>query len=94
MKGGKHGQGPRGKDAPVKGKSNRIARHDANFTDSDVFAIQLDSYHDHQTAFRFAINASGVKQKLSFKRVLCQIKRIKFARAFHFGESFRVSSRV
>jgi hypothetical protein len=22
MKGGKHGQGPRGKDAPVKGKSN------------------------------------------------------------------------
>ncbi|MEO7521859.1 MAG: DUF5916 domain-containing protein, partial [Gemmatimonas sp.] len=42
--------------------SLRVARRDANFTDSDVFAVSLDSYHDHQTAFRFAVNASGVKR--------------------------------
>lgn len=42
--------------------SLRLARRDATFTDSDVFAIALDSYHDHQTAFRFVLNASGVKR--------------------------------
>jgi hypothetical protein len=42
--------------------SLRLARRDANFTDSDVFAVQFDSQHDHQTAYRFVINASGVKR--------------------------------
>lgn len=42
--------------------SLRLARRDATFTDSDVFAVQFDSQHDHQTAYRFAINASGVKR--------------------------------
>ena len=42
--------------------SLRVARRDASFIDSDMFAVALDSYHDHQTAFRFAINASGVKR--------------------------------
>ena len=45
--------------APV---SRRVARRDANLGDSDLFAIALDSYHDHQTAFRFVVNASGVKR--------------------------------
>ena len=42
--------------------SLRLARRDASFGDSDVFAVAFDSYHDHQTAFRFALNASGVKR--------------------------------
>ncbi len=42
--------------------SLRLARRDANFTDSDVFSVQFDSQHDHQTAYRFVINASGVKR--------------------------------
>jgi hypothetical protein len=40
----------------------RVARRDASFSDSDVFAVALDSYHDHQTAFRFVVNASGVRR--------------------------------
>jgi hypothetical protein len=46
-------------DHPV---SLRVARRDAGFNDSDVFAVALDSYHDHQTAFRFVVNASGSKR--------------------------------
>ena len=46
----------------TKPVSLRLSRRDANFNDSDAFAISLDSYHDHQTAFRFVINASGVKR--------------------------------
>jgi hypothetical protein len=42
--------------------SLRVSRRDASFTDSDVFAVSLDSYHDHQTAFRFVLNASGVRR--------------------------------
>ena len=38
---------------------SRLARRD-NHGDSDVFAVVFDSYHDHQTAFRFATNPSGV----------------------------------
>lgn len=42
--------------------STRLGRRDANFQDSDQFAVIFDSYHDHQTAFRFAVNPSGVKR--------------------------------
>ena len=37
----------------------RIARRDARLPDSDRFAVYIDSYHDHQTAYRFATNPSG-----------------------------------
>ena len=39
----------------------RLARRDARIPDSDLFAIYIDSYHDHQTAYRFATNPSGQK---------------------------------
>jgi hypothetical protein len=41
--------------------TTRLARRDAG-PESDFFIIQIDSYHDHQTAYRFAVNPSGVKQ--------------------------------
>jgi hypothetical protein len=38
----------------------RLGRRDAS-THSDAFEVLLDSYHDHRTAYRFAVNAAGVK---------------------------------
>ena len=38
----------------------RLARRDDEI-ESDVISIRLDTYHDHQTAFEFTINAAGVK---------------------------------
>ncbi len=38
----------------------RLARRDDEIL-SDVISIRIDSYHDHQTAFEFTINAAGVK---------------------------------
>lgn len=42
--------------------STRLGRRDASFQDSDQFGIAFDSYHDHLTAFRFAVNPSEVKR--------------------------------
>ena len=39
----------------------RVARRDSDLGTSDAFGITFDSYHDHQTAFRFSVNASGVQ---------------------------------
>ena len=41
--------------------TTRLARRDAGLGDSDVFVVLLDSYHDHETAYRFWTNPSGVK---------------------------------
>ncbi len=41
--------------------TTRLARRDAGLEDSDVFLLLLDSYHDHETAYRFWTNPSGVK---------------------------------
>lgn len=38
----------------------RLARRDDN-VESDFINIRIDSYHDHQTAFEFTVNAAGVK---------------------------------
>lgn len=38
----------------------RLARRDDE-VESDWFSVRLDSYHDHQTAFEFTVNAAGVK---------------------------------
>lgn len=43
------------------GVSTRLARRDATESASDHFSVAFDSYHDHQTAFRFRINPSGVR---------------------------------
>ncbi len=41
--------------------TSRLARRDAGLGDSDSFVLLLDSYHDHETAYRFWTNPSGVK---------------------------------
>ena len=43
----------------------RLGRRDA-YTDSDDFRVLLDSYHDHNTAFRFDVNPAGVRSDLVF----------------------------
>ena len=40
----------------------RLARRDAVVVDSDFFVVYIDSYHDHQTGYRFATNPSGMKR--------------------------------
>ena len=38
----------------------RLGRRDAE-TNSDQFTLVVDSWHDHRTAFRFSVNAAGVR---------------------------------
>ncbi|HUE97220.1 MAG TPA: DUF5916 domain-containing protein, partial [Longimicrobiaceae bacterium] len=40
----------------------QLARRDGSMSESDVFEVVFDSYHDHQTAYRFATNPSGMKR--------------------------------
>ena len=40
--------------------TTRLARRDAGLGDSDSFTVLIDSYHDHETAYRFWTNPSGV----------------------------------
>ena len=40
----------------------RLARRDAGVFDSDLFTVVIDSYHDHQTSYRFTTNPSGLKR--------------------------------
>ena len=42
----------------------RLVRRDGFANDSDIFIIYLDSYHDHRTAYRFAVNAAGWRRDL------------------------------
>src|SRR5438445_4717024 len=46
-------------DEPAK-ITSRLGRHDDN-TQSDILYVDFDSYHDHRTAFEFAVNPAGVK---------------------------------
>ena len=39
----------------------RLARRDAAVSDSDLFTVSIDSYHDHRTSYRFTTNPSGLK---------------------------------
>src|SRR5260370_37944641 len=43
----------------------RLGRRDTQ-PPSDDFRVLLDSYHDHRTAFRFTVNAAGVKGDVLF----------------------------
>ena len=40
----------------------RLKRRDSNFADTDLFAVFIDGYHDHQLAYRFVVNAAGVRK--------------------------------
>jgi len=42
----------------------RLARRDGFANDTDIFSIYFDSYHDHRTAYRFAVNAGGWRRDL------------------------------
>jgi hypothetical protein len=42
--------------------STRLGRRDNSLSGSDWFSVTLDSYHDHLTAYRFAVNPSGVRR--------------------------------
>ena len=39
-----------------------MARRDTSVPDSDLFVVYIDSYHDHQTSYRFATNPSAMKR--------------------------------
>jgi len=40
----------------------RLGRRDVAMSDTDLFALHLDAYHDHRTSYRFAINPSGARR--------------------------------
>ena len=46
-------------DGPV---AARLKRRDSNFAASDLFAVFIDGYHDHQLAYRFVVNAAAVRK--------------------------------
>ena len=48
-------------DAEPAKISRRLGRRDDE-TQSDMLYVDFDSYHDHRTAFEFAVNPAGVKQ--------------------------------
>ena len=43
--------------------ARRLGRRDSE-TSSDLFRVSIDSYHDHRTAFEFAVNAAGVRSDM------------------------------
>jgi hypothetical protein len=43
----------------------RLARRDAGVSDSDLITVSIDSYHDHQTSYRFSTNPSGLKRDVT-----------------------------
>ncbi len=47
-------------DSEPDGISARLGRRDSD-TQSDLFYVVIDSYHDHRTAFRFSVNPLGVR---------------------------------
>ena len=47
-------------DSDPSGIVARLARRDDE-VESDWISVRLDSYHDHQTAFEFTVNAAGIK---------------------------------
>jgi hypothetical protein len=48
-------------DAEPHRIERRLGRRDG-FLDSDMFFVNFDSYHDHRTAFEFAVSPTGVRQ--------------------------------
>jgi hypothetical protein len=52
--------GARLSDSDVSRIVGRLGRRDS-YTSSDMFWVDIDSYHDHRTAFRFGVNPAGVR---------------------------------
>ena len=50
-----------GSDYPIL---TRLAKHDVAITDTDFFALYIDGYHDHRTAYRFGLNPSGMRRDI------------------------------
>ena len=48
--------------------TTRLARRDSQLGDSDSFVFLVDSYHDHETGYRFWTNPSGVKGDATVRR--------------------------
>ena len=48
--------------------TTRLARRDSPLGDSDSFVFLIDSYHDHETGYRFWTNPSGVKGDATVSR--------------------------
>ncbi|MEO2124324.1 MAG: carbohydrate binding family 9 domain-containing protein, partial [bacterium] len=48
--------------------TTRLARRDSQLGDSDSFVFLIDSYHDHETGYRFWTNPSGVKGDATVRR--------------------------
>ena len=44
--------------------TGRLGRRDMDLGDSDWLEVAIDSYHDHRTAFCFAVNPAGVRRDL------------------------------
>ncbi len=47
-------------DGDPSGIARRLGRRDS-YTSSDMFWVNIDSYHDHRTTFRFSVNPAGVR---------------------------------
>ncbi len=47
-------------DSDPAGVRTQLARRDV-LTESDLFEVAIDSYHDHNTGFSFRVNPSGVR---------------------------------
>jgi hypothetical protein len=47
-------------DSNPGGIDGQLTRRD-NFTPSDAFWVDIDSYHDHRTSFQLGVNAAGVR---------------------------------
>jgi hypothetical protein len=47
-------------DSEPQGIARRMGRRDSH-TSSDMFWVNIDSYHDHRTTFRFSVNPAGVR---------------------------------
>jgi len=43
--------------------SRQLTRRD-RWTESDQIAVRIDSYHDHQTAYYFSVNAAGIQRDI------------------------------
>lgn len=47
-------------DSDPRGIVSQLTRRDRS-SEADRFTVQIDSYHDHQTAFVFSVNVAGVQ---------------------------------
>jgi hypothetical protein len=54
-------------DSEPAGIVGRLTRRDASLDDGDAFSVFIDSYHDHLTAFGFAVTPAGAIRDVVIK---------------------------